>query len=271
MLPHKVKKVISTFEHTRPYHKVGKVKGRESNSRGGVEEYAQCVMKRDDQDAEPKSTAQTVTVQPLTMELLTANDFFGAAHITRAYNDGAGAKHCCLCCPLAEHPSGRGVVKYMEKNPTRLPYWGIAVDTSDGRPLGYVAVTLHPMQPMDGLHTTKPGEAYIDHVMVSSTERGRGIGTKLLEWAEDLARRHDAEVLTLEVLNGNPARRLYERFGMAVQPAGLCIRWCISPIFICCFASQHYGCSHWGSVLMAKSLASDGASSNVKQKMNQKM
>ena len=58
------------------------------------------------------------------------------------------------------------------KNPTRLPCWGIAVDTSDGRPLGYVAVTLHPMQPMDGLHTTKPGEAYIDHVMVSSANEG---------------------------------------------------------------------------------------------------
>ena len=166
-----------------------------------------------------------------------------------AYNDGAGAKHCCLCCPLAEHSSGRGVVKYMEKNPTRLPCWGIAVDTSDGRPLGYVAVTLTPMQPMDGLHTTKPGEAYIDQLMVSSSARGEGIGTKLLEWAEDLARQLDAEVLTLEVLNSNPARRLYERFGMAVQPASLCTRWCISPIFICCFASQHYGCSHWGSVL----------------------
>ena len=226
-------------------------------------------MKRDDQDTGSESTTQAVTVQPLTMELLTANDNFGAAQITRAYNDGAGAKNCCLCCPLAEHQSGRGIVKYMEKNPNRLPCWGIAVDNSDGRPLGYVSVTVHPMQPMDGLHRTKPGEAYIDQVMVSSDARGRGVGTKLLEWAEVLARQQDAKVLTLEVLNGNPAKRLYERFGMAVQPAGPCMRWCVSPIFICCFASQHFGCSHWGSVLMAKSLASDGASVNVKQ-INQK-
>ena len=213
-------------------------------------------MKRGDQDASPRSTKQTVTVQTLTMELLTANDCFGAAQITRAYNDGAGAKKCCLCCSLAEHSSGRGVVKYMEKNPARLPCWGVAVG-SDGRPLGYVAMTFHPMQPMDGLHTTKPGEAYIDHVMVSSAARGGGVGTKLLEWAEALARERGATVLALEVLNGNPAQRLYERFGMAVQPAGLCTQWCISPLFICCFASQHYGCSHWGSVLMTKSLASD--------------
>ena len=194
----------------------------------------------------------TVTVQALTMELLTADDSKGAAQITQAYNDGAGAKFCCLCCPLAEHPNGRGVIEYMEKNPLRLPFWGIAVD--DGRVLGYVAMTFHPMQPMDGLHTTKPGEAYIDQLMVSSTARGKGVGTKLLEWAEALARERNCTFLALEVLNGNPAKRLYERFGLEVKPAGPCTRFCISPLFICCFASLQYGCSHWGSVLMTKSL-----------------
>ena len=210
-------------------------------------------IQRDDDQV---TTETAVVVQPLTMEMLTANESFGAAQITRAYNDGAGAKMCCLCCSLAEHPSGRGLIKYMKKNPDRLPCWGVAVD-SDVRPLGYVAMTFHPQNPMDGLHKTKPGEAYIDQVMVSSAARGRGVGPSLLEWAEALARERDAKVLTLEVLNGNPARRLYERFGMAVQPAGLCTQWCISPLFICFFASQHYGCSHWGSVLMTKSLASD--------------
>ena len=92
------------------------------------------VQRDDNQDttAVPQQSTMTmkttVTVQPLTMELLTANDSFGAAQITRAYNDGAGAKKCCLCCPLAEHPSGRGVIKYLKKNPDRLPCWGIAVD-----------------------------------------------------------------------------------------------------------------------------------------------
>jgi ribosomal protein S18 acetylase RimI-like enzyme len=217
------------------------------------------IQRDDNQDTTAVSQQSTmtmktmVTVQPLTMELLTANDSFGAAQITRAYNEGAGAKKCCLCCPLAEHPSGRGVIKYLKKNSDRLPCWGIAVD-GDGRLLGYVAMTFHPKSPMDGLHKTKPGEAYIDQVMVSSDARGRGVGTKLLEWAEALARERDAKVLSLEVLNGNPARRLYERFGLTEQPAGFCTRCCISPLFICCFASQHYGCSHWGSILMTKNL-----------------
>jgi ribosomal protein S18 acetylase RimI-like enzyme len=201
------------------------------------------------------SSTVTVTVKALTKELLTANNSLGAADITRAYNDGAGAKFCCLCCPLSEHESGQGVIKYMETNPSRLPSWGVAVD-NDGRALGYVAMTFHPMQPMDGLHTTKPGEAYIDQLMVSAAARGNGVGTKLLEWAEALARERNSTTLSLEVLNGNPARGLYERFGLEVQPADPCSRYFISPIFICCFASLPYGCSHWGSVLMTKNLRS---------------
>jgi len=197
----------------------------------------------------------TVTVKALTEELLTADNSLGAADITRAYNEGAGAKLCCLCCPLSEHESGQGVVKFMETNPFRLASWGIAVD-NDGRVLGYVAMTFHPMQPMDGLHTIKPGEAYIDQLMVSAAARGKGVGTKLLEWAEALARERNSTTLALEVLNGNPAKVLYERYGLEVQPAGPCSRYCISPIFICCFASLPYGCSHWGSVFMTKNLRS---------------
>ena len=207
-------------------------------------------MKRD------LEVTSTVKVIALTEEFLTADNSLGAADITRAYNDGAGAKFCCLCCPLSEHESGRGVIKYMETNPSRLPSWGIAVD-NDGRALGYVAMTFHPMQPMDGLHTTMPGEAYIDHLMVSAAARGKGVGTKLLEWAEALARERSSTTLALEVLNGNPAKGLYERYGLEVQPAGPCSRYFISPVFICCFASLHYGCSHWGSALMVKNLRSN--------------
>ena len=190
-----------------------------------------------------------MTILTLTAELLSAH----AVGITRAYNDGVGAKYCCLCCSLAEHPSGKGLIKYMEDNPSRLASWGIAVGT-DGQVLGYVAMTFHPLQPMDGLHTTLPGEAYIDQVMVQSAARGSGVGTQLLEWAEAQARERDCTVLALEVLNGNPGKRLYERFGLTVKPAGMCTRLCISPIFIACFATFPYGCSHWGSVLMTKSL-----------------
>ena len=194
-----------------------------------------------------------VNIKALTMELLTSNDNRGVVGITRAYNEGAGAKWCCLCCPLSEDPDGQGVLKYMEENPSRLPTWGVAFDDG-GEVLGFVAMTIHPEQPMVGLHSTEPGEAYIDELMVSSFARGRGVGTKLLDWAEAMARERKCTHLSLEVLNGNPAMRLYERFGLKVKPAGLCYRLCFDPLFICCYASLHYGCSHWGSVLMVKSL-----------------
>jgi len=143
---------------------------------------------------------------------------------------------------------GRVIIKFMETDPLRLPSWGIAID-NDGKVLGYVAMTFHPMQPVDGLYKPKAGEAYIDQLMVSVAARGKGVGKKLLEWAEALARERNSTTLALEVLNGSPARQLYERYG-------LCSRYCISPIFICCFASLPYGCSHWGSVFMTKNLRS---------------
>ena len=196
----------------------------------------------------------TVKVQSLTMELLTCSNNRALKGLTRAYNEGAGAKWCCLCCPLSEDPDGQGVLKYMEENPSRLPTWGVAIEEGSEELLGFVATTIHPEQPMVGLHTTEPGEAYIDELMVCASARGRGVGTKLLEWAEALARDRKCTCLSLEVLNGNPAVRLYERFGLQVKPAGLCYRLCFDPLFICCYASLHYGCSHWGSLLMTKPL-----------------
>ena len=79
-------------------------------------------------------------------------------------------------------------------------------------------LAIHPMNDKDGLHDTKPGEAY----MLSSSAslpRGEGIGKMLLQWAEAKAREHGCRMLTLSVLNGNAARRLYERFGFVAERA----------------------------------------------------
>lgn len=47
--------------------------------------------------------------------------------------------------------------------------------------------------------------------------RGKGIGKKLLEAVEAKARELGCVKLTLEVLEENPAKRLYERFGFQVD------------------------------------------------------
>jgi GNAT superfamily N-acetyltransferase len=55
--------------------------------------------------------------------------------------------------------------------------------------------------------------AWVDELFVKAASRGRGIGTQLLDLAEDASRRAGAKVLHLEVNHGNPARELYRRRG----------------------------------------------------------
>ena len=147
------------------------------------------------------------------IEPLTEAYFAGAADVT---NDFIGVRKGCCCgcisyrhCPIAEKEFAR-----LYKDPARLHGKAIAIE--DGTVVGFMEMTVHPV-PQDFfsrcLHATRPGEAYIDQLAVRSGHRGQGIGTRLLEWGEATARERGAEVLTLGVVNGNPARRLYERFG----------------------------------------------------------
>jgi len=57
--------------------------------------------------------------------------------------------------------------------------------------------------------------AWIDELFVESTHRGEGIGTQLLDLAEQVSKEHNARVLHLEVNHGNPAIELYRRRGFS--------------------------------------------------------
>jgi len=63
-------------------------------------------------------------------------------------------------------------------------------------------------------------------------------------------------VLTLAVLNGNPARRLYERFGFVAEARGDGCSDCIEACVVFCIIGRPYGlCDpHCGAVDMAKPL-----------------
>ena len=187
-----------------------------------------------------------VTIQPLTLELVDG--------LRIVHNEGFGSKYCCLCCPVAD-TEGR-IAQFYAKHPERLAACGLAVDKA-GTPLGYVQLAIHPLSDKDGMHTTKPGETYIEQIGVAAAARGKGVGKKLLQWAEDQAKASERgnKLLSLAVIDGNPARRLYERVGFVAKERDGC-EWCIGGAVGCCLFGCPYGLSnpHWGVADMEKPL-----------------
>ena len=67
------------------------------------------------------------------------------------------------------------------------------------------------------VNTPVPDDAFfLANLRVDEAQRGRGIGTALMEWAEDKARELGARHMALQTLTSNRARRLYERLGYRV-------------------------------------------------------
>ena len=119
-------------------------------------------------------------------------------------------------------------------------------------------LAIHPFNDKDGLHTTKPGEAYIEQISVTATARGKGVGTKLPRWVEAEARARGARTLSLAVIRGNPAQRLYERPGFETKREGCC-----DDAIGCCIVTwlmgRPYGLCHgrWGADTMYKALVDE--------------
>jgi len=58
---------------------------------------------------------------------------------------------------------------------------------------------------------TKKTDCYIEHIAVWSNARGKGIGTQLLDFWEDIAKKYRKEFYTLYVAGDNRAKDLYEK------------------------------------------------------------
>ena len=82
----------------------------------------------------------------------------------------------------------------------------IYVAVSDGDVVGYVSVELYP------------DFVYLDDLSVTERFRGKGIGTKLIKFAERYAADSNVPVTSLHVERSNTAARyLYQRLGYAVS------------------------------------------------------
>jgi diamine N-acetyltransferase len=69
--------------------------------------------------------------------------------------------------------------------------------------------------------------AWIDELFIRPELRGKGIGSKALDFAVQVARECGAKVLHLEVNRGNPAIHLYRRHGFEDHNRALLSKWLI--------------------------------------------
>lgn len=73
----------------------------------------------------------------------------------------------------------------------------------------------------------RSSELWLDHMVIDPSEQNHGIGTALVRWVQDAAT-NDGVTVTLSVVDGNPALRLYERLGFAVvrvEPPRTFMEW----------------------------------------------
>jgi GNAT superfamily N-acetyltransferase len=71
--------------------------------------------------------------------------------------------------------------------------------------------------------------AWVDELFVEPSHRGQGIGTRLLDLAENASRECGAQTLHLEVNHGNRAIELYRRRGFVDHHRYLMTKW-LAPI-----------------------------------------
>ena len=175
-------------------------------------------------------------IEVLTLSNETLEDMF------EIQKEFVGGKSFCCCFPCSAFSSVEEYQESYEKYPERLPFAAFAVLKATEERVGFIHMTLGHWKRdsvEDMLHDYKEGECYIESLAVRVGHRGKGLGTMLLQWAEETARRSkEAKVLTLGVLNGNRARKLYERFGFEktgpfgcfeVTLGACCICWLFGP------------------------------------------
>jgi len=192
--------------------------------------------------------AQSLTNHPngeLVIQSLTPEYFDGAREMRNVFI--GERKAACLClkykwCPTSAKEFN---APYLRDPDDRMLATGIAV--KDGRVVGLIQVSTktpkgdtYRTDDEKQLHTLKLNEAYVEMAAVCPSARGQGVGTKLLQWAEDLALERGCNVLSLGVVAGNPAKRLYLRFGF-VDKQEDCCELCISNICV----TMWLGCPHW--------------------------
>jgi ribosomal protein S18 acetylase RimI-like enzyme len=161
----------------------------------------------------------------VTIEVLHEKHF---ADLARMQKDFLNSKFMCCCIPLGSDENEARVRRVYDKCPEMMKVGAVCV--LDDRVVGFIQMVLHGM-PCD-LHKVEKGEAYVYMIAIDPDARGMGIGTKLLNWSEEIARERGCQKMSLDVVGGNKAIGLYERKGYSAQPES-CISLPFTFLFVC--------------------------------------
>lgn len=99
---------------------------------------------------------------------------------------------------------------------TADPDQHLVVAVREGHVVGTLQLTIVP-----GLSRKGATRSIIEGVRVHATERGSGLGTQLIEWAIDVSRRENCQLVQLTSdVTRTDAHRFYERLGFTPSHVG---------------------------------------------------
>ena len=182
--------------------------------------------------------------------------------ISKILKDSFGTKRF-LCCIPGYDSAVELRSKYKRFPKAKWELGAVAIDTDNNDAvLGYVQMNAWGLPSTDGIHTAKRGEMYVEQLGVSADARGKGVGTKLMNWCEETGRAYDngdgnkIDRMTLSVIKGNRAIGLYERFGYEIVEVTDSCTNCFNNMFVFVVLGRPYGWNNpeWGYYDMVKPL-----------------
>ena len=129
---------------------------------------------------------------------------------------------CLFDCMTREQARGYDIQtfrKYEAEHPAKISHAGYIRDLDSGEMLGACQLQLSGdpgdmSMPGQG-KLLEPGHAHLEKVCCAPGHTGQGVGSALLDWAHERARADGAAHISLQVVGGNRAKGLYQRYGYA--------------------------------------------------------
>jgi len=205
------------------------------------------------------SSVQNAEQAPKQQEIMPAWDDFVIRSLTRAdledsrifdqllrlhKDELVAVKPCCCCIYEGDSEVRSNMTKgFARASDEKLEDFAIALN-ADGEVLGYNMLGFHdtmgdPFMPSCLRSVPRAGTCHIEQIAVGTKHHGKGVGKKLMIWAEKKAQERGCNKTMLEVLcNNGKAKAFYEKGGMKSKNS--CCEQCLCCPVLCCMMSVPY-------------------------------